>query len=180
MSAQATAPDARALLTGGVLAGEWALDPRNSSIRLKTKAMGLVPVNGVFREVSGTCTVSANGQVSGVVTITAASVDTKNARRDTHLRSADFFDSDNNPDITFAAHGVRPSGQGATVTGALTVRGATLPLSFEAAASVQGDDEVRFDAVVLINRADFGLTWNVMGLASMKNTLTIRATFVRR
>ena len=66
------------------------------------------------------------------------------------------------------------------MTGALTVRGRTRPLSFAAAASVRGDGEVWLDAEVIINRADFGLTWNLMGTVSMKNTLTIHATFSRR
>jgi polyisoprenoid-binding protein YceI len=82
-SAQMTAPALQALLKEGALAGEWALDPRTSGIRLKTKIMALVPVNGVFREVSGTGTVSADGEVSGILTVAAASIDTKNTRRDT-------------------------------------------------------------------------------------------------
>ena len=181
-SDQMTAPALQALLKGGTLAGEWILDPRKSSIRLNSTAMwGLVPVNGVFREVSGNATVSPDGEVSGTVTVAAASIDTKNTRRDTHLRSADFFDSGNNPDITFTADGIRPSGQGGvTVTGALTVRGRTRPLSFDAAASVPGDGEIWLDARARINRADFGLTWNLLGMASMHNTLTIRAVFTRR
>jgi polyisoprenoid-binding protein YceI len=66
------------------------------------------------------------------------------------------------------------------VTGALTVRGRTRPLSFDAAASVQGDGEVWLDAEVHINRADFGLTWNLIGMVSMDNTLTVHAVFTRR
>jgi polyisoprenoid-binding protein YceI len=180
-SGQMTAPALQALLKDGALAGEWVLDPRKSSIRLKSKnAWGLAPVNGVFREVSGNGAVSADGQVSGTVTVAAASIDTKNTRRDTHLRSADFFDSGNHPDITFTADGIRPSGQAVTVTGALTVRGRTRPLSFEAAASVQGDGGIWLDAEVHINRADFGLTWNLMGMAGVNNTLAIHAVFTRR
>jgi len=98
---------------------------------------GLAHVNGIFGEVSGNGTVSADGQVSGTVTMAAASIDTKNARRDAHLRSGDFFDSGNHPDITFTADGIRPSGQGIAVTGALTARDRTRPLSFDAAVSVQ-------------------------------------------
>jgi polyisoprenoid-binding protein YceI len=77
-SGQMTAPPVQALLTGGALAGEWLLDPRKSSIRLKTKIMGLVPVKGVFREVSGNGTVSADGKVSGTVPVAAASIDSSN------------------------------------------------------------------------------------------------------
>ena len=179
-SEQMIAAALQTLLKDGALTGEWVLDPRKSSIRLKSKVMGLVWVNGVFREVSGHGTVSADGEVSGTVTVAAASIDTKITRRDTHLRSADFFDSGDHPDITFTADGIRPSAQGVTVTGALTVRGRTRPLSFDAAASVQEDGEIWLDAEVQINRANFGLTWNRMGMVSMNNTLTIHAVFARR
>ena len=178
---QTTVPPLQALLKDGALAGEWVLDPRKSGIRLKNRSMcGLAPVNGVFREVGGNGTVSPDGEVSGTVTVAAASIDTRNTRRDTHLRSADFFDSGNHPDITFTADGIRVSGQGVAVTGALTVRGRTRPLSFDAAASVQGYGEVWLDAEVHINRADFGLTWNLIGMVSMDNTLTVHAVFTRR
>jgi polyisoprenoid-binding protein YceI len=174
-----TAPQLQALMKDGALAGDWVLDPRKSSIRLKTKIMGLVPVNGVFHEVSGNGTVSPDGEASGTLTVAAASIDTKNTRRDTHLRSADFFDSGNHPNIPFTAASIRPSSRGAAVTGTLTVRGRTRPVSFDAAASVHGG-EVWLDAEVHINRADFGLTWNLMGMTSMNNALTIHAVFTRR
>jgi polyisoprenoid-binding protein YceI len=178
---QVTASAVRALLTDGALAGAWVLDPRKSSIRLTSKSIGgLVRVNGVFREVSGNGIVSPDGEVGGTVTVAAASIDTKNTRRDTHLRSADFFDSGNHPDITFTVDGIRPSDRGVAVTGALTVRDRTRPLSFDAAASVQDDGEIWLDAEVPVNRADFGLTWNRMGMVSLDNTLTIHAVFARR
>jgi polyisoprenoid-binding protein YceI len=179
-SGHTTTPGVQALLADGALAGDWVLDPGTSSVRLKSRSLGLVPVRGVFREVSGNGTVSPDGGVSGTVTVAAASIDTRNARRDTHLRSADFFDSGNHPDITFTVHGIRPSGQGVAVTGALTVRGRTRPLSFDAAASAHGDGEIWLDAEVHVNRADFGLTWNQLGLVSMHNTLTIHGVFTRR
>ena len=179
LSGQSTAPGVRALLADGALAGEWVLDPRESSIRLKSRSMGLIPVNGVFRDVSGNGAIAAGGEVSGTVTVAAASIDTKNAKRDTHLRSADFFDSGNHPDITFTADDIQPSGRGVAVTGMLTVRGRTRPLSFDAAASVRPDGGIRVDAEVHVHRADFGLTWNRMGMISMTNTLTIHAVFTR-
>src|SRR5215469_12449902 len=177
LSGQSTAPEVRALLADGALAGDWVLDPRESSIRLKSKVWGLIPVNGVFREVSGNGTVAPDGEVSGTVTVAAASIDTKHARRDTHLRSADFFDSGNHPDITFTADGIRPSAQGAMVTGTLTVRGRSRPLAFDAAASVQGDGGIWVDAEVHVNRADFGLTWNQLGMVAVNNTIIIHAVF---
>jgi polyisoprenoid-binding protein YceI len=180
-SGHTTTPPVHALLADGALAGQWVLDPGQSRVQLKSGVLGgLIRVNGVFRDVSGNGTVSPAGQVSGTLTVAAASVDTKNAKRDTHLRSADFFDTANHPDITVTVHGIRPSGQDADVTGTLTVRDRTQPLSFTAGPAVQGNGEVWLDAVVHINRADFGLTWNFLGMVSMDNTLTIHAVFTRR
>jgi len=180
-SGHTATPPVHALLAGGALAGEWILDPGKSSVQLRSRVLGgLIRVNGVFRDVSGNGTVSPDGQVSGIFTVAAASVDTKNPKRDTHLRSADFFDTGNHPDITCTVHGIRPSGQGAEVTGSLTVRDRTQPLSFAAVATVQDGSEICLDAEVRINRADFGLTWNVLGMVSMENTLTIHAVFTRR
>ena len=173
-----TAPALQDLLEGGTLTGEWVLDPRNSSIRLKSKSMGL-PVKGIFREVSGSGTVFPDGKASGTFLVAAASIDTQNTKRDTHLRSADFLDSDNHPDISFTADDIRPSGRGVAVTGALTIRGRTRPLSFDAAASVPGDGEVWLDAEFRVNRGDFGITWNMLGAVSQVSTLTIHAVFTR-
>ena len=174
-----TAPALLDLMKGGTLTGEWVLDPRNSSVRLKSKSMGLIPVHGVFRKVSGSGTFSPDGTATGTILVAAASIDTQNTKRDTHLRSADFFDSDNHPDISFTADDIRLSGQGVAVTGALTIRGRTRPLSFNATASVPGDGEVWLDAEFRVNRADFGITWNMLGMVSQTSTLTIHAVFTR-
>jgi polyisoprenoid-binding protein YceI len=180
-SEQTTAPALQQLLNDAALAGEWILDSSRSTVSLKNRSMGgLVRVHGIFRQVTGNATVSPAGQVSGALTVAAASIDTKNARRDTHLRSADFFDSDNYPAITFTVDGIRPSGRGVTVTGTLSVRDRRQPISFDAAAAVRGNGEVWLDAEVSINRAGLGLTWNLLGLVSMNNTITVHAVFTRR
>jgi polyisoprenoid-binding protein YceI len=177
---QVSASALPALLTDGALAGDWLLDPRRSTIRLKTKVVGLIPVSGVFRDVSGHGTVSRDGEVSGTVVVAAASVDTRIGRRDTHLRSADIFNVAQHPYITFTADAVRPAGNGVAVTGTLTVRDRSRPLAFHSAASVQGDGQITLDAETHINRADFGLTWKPNNGASMIITLTIHAVFARR
>jgi polyisoprenoid-binding protein YceI len=90
---QLTSSELQAQLQDGKLAGSWTLDPSRSETRLKSKAMwGLVPVTGVFREISGKADVSPAGEVTGTIVVAARSVDTKNEKRDVHLRSADFFD----------------------------------------------------------------------------------------
>ena len=177
---QVTESALQAMLEDAAFTGSWTLDASRSAIGLRSRSMwGLAPVKGTFREVTGSGTVAADGQVSGTVTVTAASVDTKIAKRDTHLRSADFFDTGNHPHITFRVERITPSRQGVTVTGALTVRDRTRPVTFDATISAADRDEVWLDAEVQVNRADFGLTWSPMRMASMRNTITVRAVFSR-
>jgi polyisoprenoid-binding protein YceI len=180
-SGQLAAPAVQALLQDASLAGNWTLDPAKSTVGLKTRhTWRLAPLKGVFREVSGTGAISPAGQVSGTLTVAAASIDTKNRKRDEHLRSADFFAVSEYPDITFTVDRISPAGDRVTVAGRLTVRGRTRPLSFPARVSLSGGDEVWLDGEAQINRADFGLTWNWLGIASMKNTLTVHAVFRKR
>jgi polyisoprenoid-binding protein YceI len=175
------APALDALLRDGRLAGDWTLDPAKSEIRLRSKSIwGLVSVKGVFGQVSGSGTVSPAGEVHGTITVAAGSVDTKNKKRDEHLRSADFFDVGNYPDITFTVDQIRPAGEGVTVTGSLAVRGRARPVSFGAQVSSFDGGEVWLDGEIEISRADFGLTWNQLGMASMNNTITIHAVFARQ
>jgi polyisoprenoid-binding protein YceI len=178
-SGQLTSSALQALIQDGNLAGSWTLDTARSEVRLRSRSMwGLAPVKGVFREVTGNGTVSAAGEVTGTITVAARSVDTKNKKRDEHLRSADFFDAANHPDITFTVDGIKPGNGGVRVTGSLTVRDQTRPVSFGATVS-SVDGETWLDGEIQVNRADFGLTWNQMGMASMRNTITVHAVFTR-
>ena len=179
-SGQPTAPALQALLAGAALAGDWTLDVGKSTIGLRSKSIwGLGSVKGVFGQVAGHGTVSPAGEVSGTITVDAGSIETKNARRDKHLRSADFFQADKFPHIAFSVDRLQPSSEGVTVIGQLTVRGQTRLVTFPARVSVVGSGEVRLDAEVRVNRADFGLMWNQWGMASMENTITVHAVFGR-
>ena len=179
-SGQLTSPALQALLQDGTLAGSWTLDPARSAVQLKTRhTWGLRPLSGVFHRVTGSGSVSAAGDVTGTVTVAAESVDTKNKQRDKHLRSPAFFDVANHPHVTFAVDGVAPAGGGVRVTGSLTVRGRTRPLTFDAKVSAAAG-EVRLDAEVPVNRADFGLTYSPMRMASLNNTITVHAVFTRQ
>ena len=180
-SGQTTPSAALELLKDGKFAGSWALDAARSEIGLRSKSMwGLVPVKGVFRDVTGSGTVSAAGDVTGTVTVAAASVDTKMKKRDEHLRSADFFNVASTPDITFTAEQVTPSGEGVTIAGALTVAGRTRPASFAARVTALDGTQVDLDGELQVNRTDFGLTWNQLGMASVHNTITVHAVFTRQ
>jgi polyisoprenoid-binding protein YceI len=179
-SEQPASPALQALLQDGSLAGTWTLDPARSEVVLHTRhTWGLRPLRGVFREVCGTGTVTQTGDVSGVIAVTAESVDTKNPQRDKHLRSADFFDIANHPEFTFAAESVRPTDGGVRVVGTLTVRDRTRPASFDARVST-ADGEVVLDGELKVNRSDYGMTWNFIGIAAMDNTIAVHAVFTRR
>jgi polyisoprenoid-binding protein YceI len=177
---ESATPALQELVQDGSLAGSWNLDPERSEVLLESKhTWGLLPVRGVFREVSGHGTVSTDGQVTGVITVAAASVDTKSTMRDKDLRSAKLFDVANHPNITFTVESIQPATGGARVTGSLSVRGRTQPLSFDAKVSLT-DGAVELEAKIPVNRADFGLTYSPMGMASLDNTVTIRAVFARQ
>src|SRR5262249_5295684 len=160
-------PALQALAGDGTLTGSWILDPARSQVRLRTRhTWGLRPLHGVFRQVTGNGTVTAAGQVTGTLTVAAASIDTTNKMRDKHLRSAKVFDIASRPDITYIVDGMQPASGRVRVTGRLTVRGRTRPLSFDATVSSDAG-EVRLDAEVPVNRADFGLTYSPLRMASL-------------
>ena len=168
------------LVQDGALTGSWILDPARSEVRLETRhTWGLRPLHGVFRQVTGSGTVTAAGQVTGSLTVAAGSIDTKNKMRDKDLRSAKVFDVASHPDITYTVDGMQPATGSVRVTGSLTVRGRTRPLSFDAMVSATSS-EVRLDAEVPVNRADFGLTYSPMRMAPMNNTIVIHAVFTRQ
>jgi polyisoprenoid-binding protein YceI len=161
--------------------GSWVLDGSRTEIRLTSKSMwGLAPVKGVFRQFSGDGTVSPSGDATGTITVAARSIDTGHNGRDNHLRSADFFDADSYPTITFTVDKVTAAGNGLTVAGQLSVRDRTRPVSFDVSISRFDGKEAHLDGELHVNRADFGLTWNRMGAASMNNTITVHAVFTRQ
>jgi polyisoprenoid-binding protein YceI len=175
-----TPPELRARLADGSLAGPWALDPGRSSVELRTRAVfGLAGVKGRFGEVAGEAVVSGPGEISGTITVGASSLSTGMKVRDTHLRSADFFDAENHPAIVFTVQGVALTDQGATVSGTLQVRDQTRPLTFPATVTALDDQALRLDAEVTVDRSEFGLSWKKRGATTMANTIIIQAVFTR-
>jgi polyisoprenoid-binding protein YceI len=174
------ASEAQALLADGKLAGSWTLDEAKSSVGLRTKSVwGLVKVKGVFSQVAGQAVISATGEAAGTITVAAASIDTGVKKRDDHLRSADFFDAAKYPDITFTATSVTLSGEGATVSGTLTVRDQTRPVTVSGTVSAVGADEISLDADLPVNRGHHGLSFNQLGMMSLDNIITIHAVFAK-
>jgi polyisoprenoid-binding protein YceI len=176
----AETPTLEALLQNASLAGEWVLDGKRSKVILRTRhTWGLLPLTGVFGEVSGQGAVSEAGVASGALTVAAASVETKNPKRDKHLRSADFFDVEKFPGITFVARKVEAEAGGITVTGDLTVRGTTRTITFPASVQAVSDNEVTIDAEIPVHRKDYGLNWNFIGIASFNNVIAVHAVFTK-
>src|SRR3984885_9400273 len=174
------ASETEALLADGKLAGAWTLDGAKSSVGLRTKSVwGLVKVKGVFGRVPGAAVISAAGEATGTITVAAASLDTGVKKRDDHLRSADFFDAAKYPDITFSATSVTLSGENAAVAGTLTVRDQTRPVTVNGTVSAHGQDEISLDAELPVNRAEYGMSFNQLGMMSMDNVITIHAVFAK-
>ncbi len=147
--------------------GQWALDPVHSQIQFVARHMMVSKVRGFFREFSGTVLIAEVPEESSVtVTINAASIDTRDATRDEHLRSADFLDVAGHPQIEYRSTKVREGkGDKWDVDGLLTVRGVTRDVSLSVEFCGVNPDpwgKVRagFLATTEINREEFDLTWN--------------------
>ncbi len=146
----------------------WRTDPAHTDIQFSAKHMMVTTVRGKFTDVEGTLILDeAHPQASsGSFTVRAASLTTGNDQRDGHLRSADFFDAETHPEITFVSTAVTPGrGNDYAVTGDLTIRGTTHPITFDVLflGLYQGFQGRRagFHATTRLNREDWGLTWNV-------------------
>lgn len=147
--------------------GTWAIDPTHTVVGFMARHLMVTKVRGSFKAFSGSIDMGDSPEASSVqVTIDAASIDTGTPDRDNHLRSADFLDVENHPNIEFRSTGVRRDGSDYLVDGELTIRGVTKPVTLEMsfdgiATDPWGNSKAAFTASTSINREDWGLTWNV-------------------
>ncbi|MDP9443534.1 MAG: YceI family protein [Actinomycetota bacterium] len=150
------------------LSGTYALDPTHSRIGFVARHAMVTKVRGAFNEFEGTATLDFDdvSRSSASVTIQAASVDTRQAQRDAHLRSNDFLAMDEFPTITFTSTAARQTGDAEfELDGDLIVRGVTrpvtIPFTFEGTAvDPFGNTRVGFEGSVVIHRKDFGVSYN--------------------
>ena len=164
----------------------WTLDAARSSVTLRHKTIwGLATVRGAFGDLAGQAEIGADGSARGQLEIGAASLDTGNAKRDKHLRSADFFNADEHPHIVavlqradLAGRTGHPGDQ-VTVTGQLTAAGVTRPLTFTATLEEVTESAVTVRAEAEIDRAQFGMTWNQLGMLRGPATISVVARFTR-
>ncbi|MGO3361713.1 MAG: YceI family protein [Corynebacterium sp.] len=149
-------------------AGAYTIDPSHSEIGFTARHAMVTKVRGTFDDYTGTASSEAglaNATIN--VEINAGSIDTRNGDRDGHVKSADFFDVENFPKITFASIEISAKADDVLeVTGDLTIKdvtkSVTIDFEFEGEMTDQfGNDRVGFEGSTEINRSDFGLTWNV-------------------
>ncbi|MFF3564643.1 YceI family protein [Streptomyces sp. NPDC002574] len=156
--------------------GVWTLDPKASSVRLATRTMwGLVNVKGTFDRVSGQGHVGPDGSISGVLTIDAASISTGHAKRDKHLRGADFFDVENYPEFTVRVAGGTVRGAGVDFRTEFTIKGVTRDVPLTGTVDRLSADAVTLTVETGIDRARFGMDWNQLGMIKGRTTVAVRA-----
>ena len=148
-------------------AATYTVDNVHSQVHFKVAHLVVANVRGVFNDY--TAKIEADPAKKTVQNVEAvikiASIDTRNQKRDEHLRSADFFDAANHPEMTFKSTKISGSGDDVTVVGNLTIRGNTRPVTLKGSFSGEvkdpwGNTKAGFEATGKINRQDFGLTWN--------------------
>ena len=169
----------------------WTLDASHSNVEFSVKHLMITTVRGRFADMAGTITVPGD-DIHGAtvdITIQAASLDTRSEQRDQHLRSADFFDVEQFPEITFRGTGVEGTRDAFRLTGDLTIHGVTKQTTLDVEFEGEGKDpwggtRMGFTAKTKVDRREFGLVWNQAletGGVVVSNDikLQIEAQFVR-
>jgi polyisoprenoid-binding protein YceI len=150
----------------GLSAGTWNIDPAHSEVTFAIRHL-MTKVRGSFTEFSGALEIAENVADSRAnVEIQIKSIETRNADRDAHIRSAEILDLDNHPAMTFATTGVRENGDKYFLDGDLTIRGVTRPVTLDVEFNGVGTDpwggtRVGFAATTSISRKQYGIEFNV-------------------
>ncbi|HEY5491188.1 MAG TPA: YceI family protein [Gemmatimonadaceae bacterium] len=145
---------------------QWKLDTTHTQVGFSVKHMAISTVRGRFSKFDGAGETDAGGKLtSATFTIDAASIDTNQEQRDAHLRSADFFDVEHHPTLTFESTRITQQGTDITIEGKFTMHGVTKPVTLkgETAPTVKDPWGMQRTALTLegkLNRKDWGLTWN--------------------
>jgi len=145
----------------------YKIDPVHSQIGFTVDHLVVFKVSGSFNDYIGEIEADAENKTltSAKATIKVASIDTREEKRNDHLKSADFFDSANHPEMTFVSKKIDGQGDDITVHGDLTIRGITKEVALKGNfrgvnTDPWGNDRAGFSASTVINRQDFGLKWN--------------------
>jgi polyisoprenoid-binding protein YceI len=146
----------------------WSIDPAHSHVEFAVKHLMIATVKGRFGVVHGTVQTDDADPARGIaeIEIDVDSIDTREPKRDAHLRSADFFDVEKYPKITFRSSRITDvSGDRFKLSGDLTIHGVTREVTLDVTSEGRGRDpwggeRAGFSATTKIKRGDFGLTWN--------------------
>jgi len=150
----------------GYVAGTWAIDPVHSEVGFSARHFGVSKVKGRFDKFEGTFVTGEDPSVSSVTaTVDVSSINTNQEQRDAHIRSADFFDAESHPTLTFVSTGIKDAGSEYLLEGDLTIRGVTKPVTLQLEINGFGPDayggtRAGFTATTEINRSDFGVSFN--------------------
>ena len=154
----------------------WRIDPARSGVEFQVKNLwGIATVKGRFSRYHGTLDLSGRPAIE--LTIEADSLDTRNEKRDAHLRSGDFFDAARHPYVRFVAEAATLDGDRLRVRGDLRVRGTSIPLQLDATLRPAGDG-VDVEAVTEIDHRRLGMTWNLIGMIRPTSRLTVTGRLV--
>lgn len=146
--------------------GTWNVDPSHSSVEFQVKHMGIATVKGQFNAFEGSLVVGEDGTAVATGTVEVGSVDTREQQRDEHLKSPDFFDAANNPQITFSSTAIEPVDEDAfTITGDITINGVTKPIVLDATVEGAdtdpwGNERVALSVTGQLSRGEFGMKFN--------------------
>ncbi len=154
----------------------WRLDPAASSAEFRVKHFwGLVTVKGNFERLDGQFEIDQNNRRRITLTIDAASLHTGSRQRDKHLRSADFFDTQNHPEIRFRSTSVSDAGEERLrVEGELEVAGEHMSLRLDPTVR-RADDQLEVEATTTVDQRLLGMTWSPLGMTKAPATLTVHA-----
>ena len=149
------------------IATSWKVDPSHSHAEFAVRHLMIATVRGRFAEVTGTLAGDETDPAGASIelTIPVDGIDTRESQRDAHLRSADFFDAEHHPAITFRSSRIVKAGNEFAVMGDLTIRGVTKPITVQVETGGRvrdpwGNERLGFSATARLNRKDFGLHWN--------------------
>jgi polyisoprenoid-binding protein YceI len=152
------------------MATKWKIDPAHSEIQFKVKHLMITTITGYFRKFDAeveTATDDFNTTKSVEFSADIDTIDTNNEQRDTHLKSADFFNAEEHAELRFSGNKYEANGDTADLLGDLTIRGITKPVTFKVefggiVVDPYGQTKAGFTLVGKISRKEFGLTWNAV------------------
>lgn len=152
------------------MAIQWKIDPAHSEILFKVKHLMITTVTGYFKQFDLTVETETDDFATAKTIAFSAdinSIDTNNTQRDTHLKSADFFDAENHSQLTFSGTKYEASGDEAKLHGDLTIRGVSKPITLNVefggiVVDPYGQTKAGFTITGKISRKEFGLTWNAV------------------